>query len=356
LAREQKGRMLVIDPSVTTCERIAATLIQRGHRVKMVHGKDRDVPDDDAVHIVATQIVDAGITIKNLAVVIDTGYVISNDRGDLATRRLDRATGEQRAGRTGRQCPGEYYRLGPYSDDSTTPYPSIQQVLGEHPIASAYPITITLDRANVVAECEVPFDKYATFREPLNSASERYSLGTYHQLRLAGLTYGAALNAYATIGTREISDELAFLVDKFPPRCVPMTLESLKASIAEHPIVYSQGRAPVVRRPRMVGGKVVLTDEVRQRRPQNFERDEFSIQRDDEVAPQTRNDAEAVVEDDSTALEGPLPIVDIAPDFSEAMAAPVLAPSDGPLVPRKRGKRSTKKSSGARDGGTPNAS
>jgi excinuclease UvrABC helicase subunit UvrB len=139
------GRTLVIEPSTRQAELIANTLTQMGHKVKLVHSGDRTVPRDESVHIVATQVVDAGITITNLKTVIDTGLSIINDRGEVRTVHANMATREQRAGRTGRQCDGVYISLAPVGRTESTPYPSLSTGLEQNQLAKDYKIKVKLN-------------------------------------------------------------------------------------------------------------------------------------------------------------------------------------------------------------------
>lgn len=79
-------------------------------------------PDGARKVVVATAVAETSLTIPDIRLVIDGGYQrlplfdVGAGMGRLVTRRVSRAAADQRAGRAGRQAPGQAIRLWPASD------------------------------------------------------------------------------------------------------------------------------------------------------------------------------------------------------------------------------------------------
>lgn len=116
------AKVLVIEPVLAECRRIAQGLEAQGIHVGILSA-GTEVPNTAV--IVATQIVDAGITIPGVTAVIDTGRRIVEHAGRLVCVGVDEATSDQRAGRTGRTCDGLYLLVGERSTLPLQAYPSL---------------------------------------------------------------------------------------------------------------------------------------------------------------------------------------------------------------------------------------
>jgi ATP-dependent helicase HrpB len=127
LAENKQGDILVILPGVNEIEKTARKLAARNidALVTCLHGRMplneqraalTRVPDQQRV-ILATAIVESSVTVAGVNCVIDAGlervpvYQHRSGVGRLETRRVNRASADQRRGRAGRQGPGTCYRL-----------------------------------------------------------------------------------------------------------------------------------------------------------------------------------------------------------------------------------------------------
>nr|WMI40099.1 MAG: RNA-dependent RNA polymerase [Rhizoctonia cerealis zetahypovirus] len=120
-ARERgfADRVLIIHPSLVECRRIENAIKDRANmyadltgkpfQISTIHAGDRRVPAEG--HIVATQMVDAGVTIKGISAVIDSGLSIKNHLGTVQTIVSTPTVSIQRKGRTGRTNNGLYIKL-----------------------------------------------------------------------------------------------------------------------------------------------------------------------------------------------------------------------------------------------------
>ncbi|MGS2743941.1 ATP-dependent helicase HrpB [Halomonas sp. LS-001] len=144
LKADHEGDVLVILPGVGEIERTARQLSRQGIAalVNRLHGRMpladqretlRASPDQQRV-ILATAIVESSVTVDGVACVIDAGlervptYQHRTGAGQLETRRVNRASADQRRGRAGRQGAGVCYRL--WSQEQPLPphrEPELQQ-------------------------------------------------------------------------------------------------------------------------------------------------------------------------------------------------------------------------------------
>jgi len=132
VARERgfTDRILLIHPSLQECDKICESLRVNARAygdsfaVNVIHAGNRVVPKTG--HIIATQMVDAGVTISGISCVIDSGLSTVTHKGTLQTVRCTKQTSIQRAGRTGRTRPGLYISCLS-SPESSEPdrYPSV---------------------------------------------------------------------------------------------------------------------------------------------------------------------------------------------------------------------------------------
>lgn len=120
-AKYGEGKTLLIEPTKKGCVRLYELLASQGLNAGLLHSGIQ-VPDSKV--IVATQVVDAGITIPGVRFVVDTGRRIVEHTGRLLCVPTDAATEDQRAGRTGRTCTGYYLNVGQRWDLPLVPYPT----------------------------------------------------------------------------------------------------------------------------------------------------------------------------------------------------------------------------------------
>jgi len=112
-------RVLIIHPSIKECSRIFDAIQDRSGMFSEVEGRpfsiaklssvDRRVPRTG--HIVATQMVDAGVTIKGVSCVIDCGVSMVSHMHTLQSVLSSQTVHIQRKGRTGRDRHGLYIPL-----------------------------------------------------------------------------------------------------------------------------------------------------------------------------------------------------------------------------------------------------
>lgn len=181
-AAKQHTRILIIEPSYRKCMKIQRSLISLGYKCEMMSSKRRQIPSDK-YHVVATSVVDAGITIPGIDCVIDSGWRIVNDRGELKRVPIDMATSLQRRGRTGRTCPGTYYQLEKIADVVYEPGPSVSSVLAEDVVAAALCRPDNFDRATQ------PLFRTNSFAHTMNAVPRHAlpSVEIYHSFYIDGL-------------------------------------------------------------------------------------------------------------------------------------------------------------------------
>ena len=128
--REEAGDVLVFLPGAGEIRRVAATLeasdLPRGIDVRALYGELTGDAQLAALEpaaagarriVLATNIAETSLTIPGVRVVVDSGLVRRatfdpvSGMGRLETRRISRASADQRQGRAGRTEPGVCYRL-----------------------------------------------------------------------------------------------------------------------------------------------------------------------------------------------------------------------------------------------------
>jgi len=105
-------KTMVILPSYRLCNVVASALERqcKGLTTCIVSKRTPNINPAANVYI-CTTIVDAGITIPGVTLVIDAGRSVGWKGGTFGTFYSNRATSEQRRGRTGRTVSGKYIRL-----------------------------------------------------------------------------------------------------------------------------------------------------------------------------------------------------------------------------------------------------
>nr|QYF49604.1 MAG: polyprotein [Zhejiang hypo-like virus] len=174
-------RFLIIEPSLRKCQQISARLTATGYPNKVVHSGARDIPD--GLHIVATSVIEAAITIPHCDLVIDTGERIVNDGGTIRRVPNDKPGSIQRRGRTGRTNPGVYVCIRAPVNRLYPPVPEINGLLSGSPITEVLKVPIPFDRPPRSKMLLV--DKYAMITDEIPRCIHSVSL--MHQICLAGV-------------------------------------------------------------------------------------------------------------------------------------------------------------------------
>ncbi len=128
--REEPGDMLVFLPGAAEIRRVRGWLegsdLPDSVRVRALHGELAPADQDEALApsapgtrkvILSTNIAETSLTVEGVRLVVDSGlerrsvHDPSSGMSRLTTRRISRASAEQRCGRAGRLEPGVCYRL-----------------------------------------------------------------------------------------------------------------------------------------------------------------------------------------------------------------------------------------------------
>lgn len=199
-------RILVIEPSKQRVERIARLYKDFGFTA--MTSTQRDVPATG--HVVATSIVDAGITIPGVDCVIDTSDRIVNDRGQLKRVVVDTATQIQRAGRTGRTCPGVYrYRTEPVPKEYR-PSPSLVSCLEDSELAAFFGVGVHLVAPMNQA---LTGNRYVRLTKPLKPGIEKASLSLFMKLVHSTPSELDAKEAYKRIFRGRLTENEFYLLE-----------------------------------------------------------------------------------------------------------------------------------------------
>jgi ATP-dependent helicase HrpB len=132
---ETDGDVLVFLPGVGEIRRVTALL--GGLTVLPLHGRLPAAQQDAALRpgttqrvVLATAVAESSLTVPGVRAVVDAGLArvarMDHRRGlaGLVTTRVSAAVAEQRAGRAGREAPGQVYRCWPEHEHGTLPrYP-----------------------------------------------------------------------------------------------------------------------------------------------------------------------------------------------------------------------------------------
>ncbi|WBB51758.1 ATP-dependent helicase HrpB [Verrucosispora sp. WMMA2044] len=123
--REQEGDLLVFLPGVGEIAAVAGRLADLGDRVDVLrlHGRQSGVDQDAALRVgdrrrvvLATAVAESSLTVPGVRTVVDAGLSrvarldLARGLGALVTVPVSRAAATQRAGRAGREAPGQVYR------------------------------------------------------------------------------------------------------------------------------------------------------------------------------------------------------------------------------------------------------
>lgn len=201
---EKFARVLVIIPSkrkgLALVNRLRNTMVNVVH----VHSGNRVIPNTG--HVVATAVVDAGITIPGCDCVIDTGISFYNDGGQLIELPSSPSTATQRAGRTGRTCPGVVFRLREPREPKYRRVCSLENALKGGLAPAHFGVTSLLERNNNLPSCmRVTGDLYGRFK--INPSGLNSQLSLYHKLKLGGNEE----SRYVSLKNGALSDDLFLL-------------------------------------------------------------------------------------------------------------------------------------------------
>ncbi|MCZ7419837.1 MULTISPECIES: ATP-dependent helicase C-terminal domain-containing protein [unclassified Micromonospora] len=122
---EQEGDLLVFLPGVGEIAAVAGRLAELGDRVDVLrlHGRQSGAEQDAALRagqrrrvVLATAVAESSLTVPGVRTVVDAGLSrvarldLARGLGALVTVPVSRAAATQRAGRAGREAPGQVYR------------------------------------------------------------------------------------------------------------------------------------------------------------------------------------------------------------------------------------------------------
>lgn len=210
------SRILWIEPSLRGCEKIADSLAQHGVPVTLVHAQARNIPETG--HIVATQIVDAGINIKGITCVIDAGESIVNHLGCISRIRSPAYVREQRKGRTGRFCDGLYISLCKPATLKPQAWPSVAQAVEDTTLCEMLHAPIKLNRRPL--QSGIPLNQFAYFA---GTAPEGYELkltALWHHMTL-DRDFLKAKQLWDRVAKGAVPEELEYALDQLELTSVP---------------------------------------------------------------------------------------------------------------------------------------
>ena len=95
-----EGRILILEPSKNRCIKIRDQLLSMDLNVQ-IFARGSSLPNSKI--IVATQVIEKGVTIPGVSYMIDTGRMIRNHKGVLCHVNINESTKTQRKGRLGSQ-------------------------------------------------------------------------------------------------------------------------------------------------------------------------------------------------------------------------------------------------------------
>lgn len=219
-------RAVIIVPSKKKGATIVRKLKATGFKVAHVSASNRTIPEDKTCHIVATAVIDAGVTVPECDLVLDEGLEYVNHQGVLKCVAMSKNTQIQRAGRTGRTCPGTYVYYKMPRKEVYTPSPSVSSVLARDKYAEHFKTVCTLQTPPVQVLWP---DKYAhVLVEPPKGLQKYVSL--YHLLcmdtherRQADMLYVSARQGTPSTSVDYLLDELKVVRHEMPPLSVVMT-------------------------------------------------------------------------------------------------------------------------------------
>jgi hypothetical protein len=204
------NRMVVIEPSLKRCRRIADMIKSAGFAVKVVHSGDRVIPE--GVHIVATSVIEASITIPGADYIIDSGERIVNDGGTLMRVANDIPGMIQRKGRTGRTNNGTYVSLMKPVNRYYEPVPDMTLLLAKHPIVDGSKVTLPFEMNNGSVDKRLEGDYYVKLKEAIPDVNVRRSVSLLHKIKIATNNRHEEHKAYVNLAKGHVVDDYMHLL------------------------------------------------------------------------------------------------------------------------------------------------
>lgn len=246
-------RFLVIEPSLRRCRQISERLTASGYPNKVVHSGDREIPD--GVHIVATSVIEASVTIPGCDLVIDTGErLVTDGSGGLLRVPNDIPGSIQRRGRTGRTNDGTYVSVVQPKNHIYEPLPEVTMVLQDHPVTAGLTYTIPFDKAP--DRCRLVGDNYAHWHMKRDERDAN-SVGFVHLLmQVYGNDMDKAEHIYRGCAKGRIPDSISHHADTFDLADLMPAHEAFKL-YANNPVVYYTASRPSGSRVKFLKYKLV---------------------------------------------------------------------------------------------------
>lgn len=204
------NRLVVIEPSIRKCKQLADMIKASGYSAKVVHSGDRTIPD--GVHIVATSVIEASITIPGADYIIDSGERIINDGGNLKRVPNDVPGMIQRKGRTGRTNDGTYVSLVKPVNRYYEPVPDVTMLLAKHPISEGSSIKVPFEINNGAIERKLEGDCYVKLENPISDTRMRRSVALLHKLKVLTNRGDEERKNYVNLAKGQVVDEFSHLL------------------------------------------------------------------------------------------------------------------------------------------------
>ena len=202
-------RLVVIEPSLRKCKTYADMMKASGYPTKIVHSGDREIPD--GVHIVATTVIEASITIPGADYIIDSGERLVNDGGLLVRVPNDHPGMIQRRGRTGRTNAGTYVSLCSPINRYYEPVPDITMLLAKHPISEGSSIKVPFEVNNGAIESRLEGDCYVRLTKPEANVNYRKSIALLHKIKMLTNREHDVRDTYISLVKGQAVDQYAYL-------------------------------------------------------------------------------------------------------------------------------------------------
>jgi hypothetical protein len=244
-------RILVIHPSLNECTKLKESFSLALSNYKQIDpnisfnilSKTQPVVPETG-HIIATQIVDAGITIPGVTLVVDSGLSTVNHMGGITTIPSTMDTCIQRKGRTGRTGSGLYIRCSrQFTNATPVSLPSVADFLDDellwrsiykrkvfHPVSSFQQVSIN-DMDSFVSssddsKCKITSNQFAVICGDLAGYADQASLDVYVDLLLdhsQDLNRDRTVNdLYDSMIHNRINDETEHIYRKYGRPSTPL--------------------------------------------------------------------------------------------------------------------------------------
>lgn len=190
IERGYADRILIIHPSEKECQRIVDDIAQRkaaysakgiNFEISVVSRSRPKIPETG--HIVATQMVDAGVTINGVSAVIDAGLSMVSHCGTLQMVEAPKSVRIQRRGRTGRTRVGIYIDCGQQGvepEEATILPDPLDYLINQNDYKSYYNVDADVGVAGGTIN-QTPLDRYTCYEGELSS-QERHDAHVWYSL------------------------------------------------------------------------------------------------------------------------------------------------------------------------------